>query len=175
MSKYFEELQRHLEDCENSKMRHFDFSDISDRRRRLLASINSIVLALILAWVLSTQLETILPEENWLYEVFPLAAALVLAGLNAFEARAGFDRDYDSHLAAAKRYHRLWRDIKNLDSEYTDCESDDYCQHVRMVRERLNQINDDSPHITLFQQKAIDSFRTKQGWTERNEYEIDTQ
>ncbi|WP_321339561.1 hypothetical protein [uncultured Cohaesibacter sp.] len=98
MTAHLDELEHHLEDCEQSKMRLFDISDICAMKMRRLSVINYVVMGLILAWVLSTQFKAVIPESFWLYEVFPIFIALLLAGLNAFEAKAGYDRDYDAHL-----------------------------------------------------------------------------
>lgn len=173
MSVHLDELERHLEDCEQSKMRHFDFSDICSLKMKRLSVINNVVMGLILAWVLSTQFKAVIPESFWLYEAFPIFIALLLAGLNAFEAKAGYDRDYDEHLWAAKKYHSLWRECKNWESDFSDATSEDFHAFVVGIRNRLNSINCDSPHITIFQQKEIEAFREKHGWKPRNTHEVD--
>ncbi len=173
MSKHLDELMRHIEDCEQSKMRHFDYADICEKRKRTLSIINFIALGLVLAWVLSTQFKSIIPNSYWLYEVFPVTIALLLAGLNAFEAKAGFDRIYEVHLTAANKYHKLWRDCINWESDFNDPENTEFGGYVKNIRDRLDQINSDSPHLSIFQQKEIIKFRDKHGWKPRNKYKSD--
>ncbi|MGB0660823.1 MAG: SLATT domain-containing protein [Mangrovicoccus sp.] len=169
-SHYLRELENHIKDCELSKMRHFDLSDIAARKMAWVSKTSYIATALILAWILSTQFKGILPSSIWLYEVLPVFIALFLAALNAFEAKAGYDRIYEAHLSAAQKYHALWRECRNWESDFPTGDGEEFHLYVKSVRRRLNDINHDSPHITIFQSNEITKFRKRNGWEAKNDY-----
>lgn len=164
------ELERHIEDCEISKMRHFDYSDICSRRIWVISRLNNFFVGIILTWVLSTQFKSIVGYSFYLHDVIPVMMALLLAGLHYFEKGAGFDRERDNHLSAGKKYHTIFRECKNWKSDFSEKNEDEFYIFVKGIREKLNSINMDSPHITIYQQKRIEKFRKNNGWISKNSY-----
>lgn len=168
-----EEMKHHLEDCEQSKMRHFDYSDICYEKKTYVNTANYVALGITLAWVLSTQFKEIIPTTHWLYSVFPVAIALVLAALNAIESKSGYAQQCSEHLSAAQRYHQLWRHCKNWKSDVDPENHVEFRDFVLKIRQRLNDINETSPHISIFKQKEIEKFRSRNAWKPRNSYSHD--
>jgi len=159
-----EEFCRHLTDCHDSKRAHFDLADYYYERAARVYYVQSFGLAIIAAWLLSTQFEGLLPLGHPIVKAAPTVLAIIVSVLSIAEYVFRFKEKAFTNEQAAKRYHSLWRSCKNWKTDYP---SEQYLEQARTAvqkyREQLSEINRESPHLSSVLWRKINSVRKKTG------------
>ena len=168
------EFLRHLADCHDSKRAHFDLADYYYEKANLVYYIQSFGLAMIVAWLLSTQFKGLLPEPNLLVTATPTMLAIIVSVLTIAEHVFRFKEKAVTHEQAAKRYHTLWRCCKNWKTDFPD---ESFIEQARTAvqryREQLNDINRDAPHLSSVLWKKIEQLRAKTGNKDVSKYSFE--
>jgi hypothetical protein len=155
-----EEFERHLVDSEQSKKAHFDLCDYFTKKARFIDKLQYFGTACILAWLLSTQFEGLLPEDSNLTIIIPILLSMVVAILSILEPVLKYKEQAYSHEKSGKRYHTFWRSCKNWK---TDFSSEDDASKARVAvqkyREQLNDLNRESPHLSILSWEIINKLR----------------
>src|SRR5262245_39337801 len=141
-----EEVQRHLEDSETSKLAHWNAAQVYDRIHRMYLGLPATLLAIGLAWLLSGNTQKSFGSQDTLtvhVSVFFSLVVSLLSGLNAFLNLSDLSM---RHRAAAENLHALWRDCKNWSTDFPDAsECEKAVETAQAYRRRLNDINRDAP------------------------------
>jgi hypothetical protein len=154
----YEEIQRHLEDTEVSKLAHFYAAAQFEKRHKFFIGIPATAFAIILTWLLSSPLEKIFSPSilPLIRDVLPIILSLIVAMLSALGALLNFNDLAIKHRTAAEKYHALWRHCVNWKTDFPD-ESmvKEAVEMTKQHRERLNEINRDSPQIPRWAWKSV--------------------
>lgn len=146
-----QEVLRHLEDTETSKLAHWDAAAVYDRRHKLFIGLPATLLSLLLTWMLSSDVKAFFATEGMLKLVannIPVVLSLVVSVLSGLGAFLNFQELASKHRTAAENLNALWRDCKNWDTDFPDADScEKAVQTVQTYRRRLNEINRDAPQI----------------------------
>ena len=168
------EFQRHLTDCHDSKRAHFDLADYYYERAIRVYYVQSFGLAMIVAWLLSTQFKGFLPLSHPLVTAMPTVLAIIVSVLTIAEHVFRFKEKALTHEHAAKRYHTLWRSCKNWKTDFPNDENIEQARTaVQKYREQLNDINRDSPHLSSVLWKKIDKIRERSGNKDVSKYSFE--
>lgn len=155
-----DEFTRHLVDCHDSKRAHFDLADYYYEKANMLYYLQSFGLAVITAWLFSTQFEGFLSEDSSIVKATPTILAIIVSVLTIVEHVFRFKDKAVTHEQAAKRYHTLWRACKNWKTDFPD---EATINNARLVvqkyREQLNDINRDAPHLSSVLWRKIEKVR----------------
>ncbi|MGH9893394.1 MAG: SLATT domain-containing protein [bacterium] len=146
----YREVQRHLEDSETSKLAHWYAASVYERRHRLLIGIPATVLALVLTWLLSASINRVFSDEFLPYfrDTLPVILSLAVSILSGLGAVLNLNDVALRHRMAAQNYHNLWRHCLNWKTDFPDVALVKEAVHVvRQYRDRLNEINNNSPQI----------------------------
>lgn len=158
-----EEVQRHLEDTETSKLGHWRAAQVYENYHKLWLGLPATLFSIILAWLISSQTTTI-PESNpwktfFLFQL-PVFLSLVVSLLSGLTAFLNLNETASRHRNAAESLHALWRDCKNWATDFPDfsqCEA--AVKRVQIYRQRLNEINRDAPQIPKWAWKNVQKQR----------------
>ena len=146
-----QEVRRHLEDTETSKLAHWAAAAVYDRRHKLLIGLPATILSLLLTWMLSSDVKVLLITDGPFKAVasnIPVVLSLFVSVLSGLGAFLNFQELASKHRATAENLNALWRDCKNWDTDFPDsslCEK--AVQTAQAYRRRLNDINRDAPQI----------------------------
>lgn len=147
---YFElinqEVKRHLEDSEVSKLAHFYAASTYENRNKYFLGLPATLSAMILSWLVSQDVA----NEN-VAEVsanIKLILSLVVSILSGLVTFLNFNDVASKHRTAAQRYHQLWRKCKNWKTDFPDDTTNEKAKEtIQKYREDLNEINNESPQI----------------------------
>lgn len=168
-----EEIGRHLEDSEVSKLAHFYAAAKYESIHRYWLGLPATLAAIILAWIVSKDVgmpdaatTTVSPWYSWSKTTLSLAVPL-LTGLSTF---LNLNDTASKHRNAAQRYHQLWRKCKNWRTDFPDDTSNDEAKKIAVVyRVEINDINNDSPQIPRWAWKSTQK-QQSEGSTEYNKH-----
>jgi hypothetical protein len=173
-----EEVQRHLEDTEASKLGHWHAARVYDRVHRMYLGLPATLLSIGLAWLLSGETQKSLPNTGIAAAILALQVPVILSlvvsllsGLNAFLNLSDLST---RHRGAAENLHGLWRDCKNWSTDFpdaSDCER--AAKAVQAYRHRLNEINRDAPQIPKWAWKSVNKQRAEGSVSYKIEYKIE--
>ena len=158
-----EEVQRHLEDTEVSKLGHWDAARIYERVHRYYLGLPATLLSILLAWLISSQTKTTLPTlgaGQALMVQIPVFLSLVVSLLSGLTAFLNLNETASRHRNAAENLNALWRDCRNWATDFPDashCEA--AVKRVQLYRQRLNEINRDAPQIPRWAWKSVQKQR----------------
>lgn len=153
------EVARHLEDSETSKLAHWDAAAVYERRHKRWIGLPALLLSLVLAWILSSDVKTLLSSTEklkWLAGGLPVILSLLVSVFSALGTFLNFNELAQKHRMAAENLNALWRDCKNWDTDFPDagvCEK--AAQTVQTYRQRLNEINRDAPQIPKWAWRSV--------------------
>jgi hypothetical protein len=153
-----EEIKRHLEDTETSKLGHWAAARRYERVHKLALGLPATVLSIVLAWLVSSQTRTVLPAEGIgsdLVHNIPVFISLVVSLLSGMTAFLNLSDLAIRHRTAAENLNALWRNCRNWETDFPDatlCEA--AVKAVQGYRARLNDINGDAPQIPKWAWKA---------------------
>lgn len=153
-----EEVQRHLEDCEVSKLAHFDAAQRFEERHRYWLGVPATVLSIALTWLLTSPIERMIAGETGLFvkTSLPIWISLFVSILTTLSAFLNFNDLSVRHRSAAHKYHALWRQCKNWQTDFpNELFVKEAVQMARQYRERLNEINNDAPQIPRWAWKSV--------------------
>lgn len=168
-----EEIQRHLQDTETSKLGHWHAAQIYSQVHKLYLGLPATLLSIGLAWILSGETQKNLPTTAIFTSLtiqLPIFLSLVislLSGLNAFLNLSDLSA---RHRTAAENLHALWRDCKNWRTDFPDattCEK--AMKKAQDYRHRLNEINRDAPQIPKWAWKSVSKQRAEGSVSYNNE------
>lgn len=148
--KAYREVLRHLEDSETSKLAHWYAASVYERRHRVLIGIPATVLAIILTWLLSASLNKVVSADLLPYfrDMLPVLLSLAVSVLSGLGALLNLNDIAIRHRMAAQNYQSLWRHCLNWKTDFPDVALVKEAVHVvRQYRDRLNEINNNSPQI----------------------------
>src|SRR5688572_21787404 len=116
------EIQRHLEDARTSKIAHFEMAVWYDYKENIMAFTNGISVALILAWLLSSQFKAIIPQEYQpiFQEIIPMILTMIVASVSAVASIVRFREHASENRLAAQKYQTLWRNCMNWRTDFPD-------------------------------------------------------
>ena len=157
-SEVSEEFSRHLEDTETSKLSHFHAAEKYENRHKLLIGMPATLFAILLTWLLTSPLDTIFSSSIALFmkNILSIFLSLTVAILSALGALLNFNDLAIRHRTAAQKYHALWRKCKNWKTDFPDySKATVAAQTAKQYRERLNEINHDSPQIPKWAWKSV--------------------
>ena len=155
------EYERHLEDTETSKLAHFYAAEKYEKRHKFFIGIPATSFAIILTWLLTSPLNSIFsqPTAEFLKNSLSVILSLIVAILSALGALLNYNDLAIRHRTAAQKYHALWRKCKNWKTDFPDeTSADAAAEAAKLYRERINEINQDSPQIP---RRAWKSVRTQ--------------
>lgn len=161
--KHFEEVKsevwRHLEDTEISKLGHWQAARVYERCHKIYLGLPATLLSIMLAWLISSQTKaTLLSAGTGQAIVLQVSVCLslvvsLLSGLTAF---LNLNETAARHRNAAESLHALWRDCCNWATDFPDAsECVAAVKRVQLYRQRLNEINRDSPQIPKWAWKSV--------------------
>lgn len=154
-----DEVQRHLEDTETSKLAHWRAAQAYDRIHRLYLGLPATLLSIGLAWFLSRATQTSLSStgaSQALNLSIPIAVSLIVSLLSGLNAFLNLNEVSARHRVAAENLSALWRDCKNWKTDFPDpstCAKAVEC--AQAYRARLNEINRDSPQIPKWAWRSV--------------------
>jgi len=154
-----QEIQRHLEDTEISKLAHWNASAVYDKRNKMYIGIPATLLSVILTWLLTTNFDQILLDNiviNTLFKNAPVIISLIISILSALGTFLNFKDLSTRHRSSAENLHVIWRDCKNWKTDFPDesmCEK--AVQMAQQYRRRINEINRDAPQIPKWAWKSV--------------------
>jgi hypothetical protein len=159
-----EEVRRHLEDSETSKLAHWGAAEVYERRHKRFVGLPALLLSLVLAWILSSDAKGLLDsyELKWLSSSLPVILSLLVSVFSALGTFLNFNELAQKHRTTAENLNSLWRDCKNWKTDFPDatlCEK--ACQCVQSYRLRLNEINKDAPQIPRWAWKSVKKQRAE--------------
>jgi hypothetical protein len=155
------EIQRHLEDSEVSKLSHFAAAGIYEKRHRYLVG-TATGCAIVLTWILTSPLDRIFSPDllYLLSDMIPVFLSLVVSILTALGTWLNFNDLAIRHRMAAQNYQALWRNCKNWETDFPDeSTSKEAAQMVKQYRDRLSEINRNSPQIPHWAWKTVSKQR----------------
>lgn len=148
-----EEIERHLEDSEVSKLAHFHAAAIYEKRNKYFLGLPATLSALLLSWFVSQDVanKNIEPLSANVKLILSLIVSL-LSGLVTF---LNFNEIASKHRVAAQRYQQIWRKCKNWHTDFPDdTKNEDARKMAQQYREELNEINLESPQIPKWAWKS---------------------
>ena len=140
---------------------------IKQTKHRYLMGIPTTSFAIILAWLLTSPLEKIFPQTliPFLKDIAPIFLSLIVAIMSALATLLNYNELAIRHRIAAQNYHSLWRYCKNWKTDFPDDSIvKEAIESVKQYRERLNDINRNSPQIPNWAWSSV-SRQQKQGST----------
>lgn len=158
-----DEIRRHLEDTETSKLAHWAAAQRYERVHKLFLGLPATVLAILLAWLLSSQTKTALSNSSYfggLLGSVPVFISLVVSILSGMTAFLNLNDLAIRHRTAAANLNALWRNCVNWKTDFPDSS---FCEEavktVQGYRARLNEINSDAPQIPRWAWKSVQKQR----------------
>ena len=169
-----EEFRRHLVDSNDSKRAHFDLADYYHERARVLDITQGFGLAVVLAWLLSSQFQGLLPDSNIIVQAMPTVLAILVSVLSTLKPILKYHEKALEHENCAKRYHTLWRTCKNWKTDFPD-ESflNEAKIAVQRYRDQLNDINRDAPHLSSILWDKIERVRKRSQYEDVSKYSFE--
>ena len=154
----YEEILRHLEDTETSKLAHFYAASVYEKRHRFFIGLPATFFAILLTWLLTSPIENLFPQSmlTFLKDTLPIILSLIVAILSALSTWLNFNDLAIRHRMAAQNYQSLWRNCKNWKTDFPDASTiKEAIQVVKQYRDRLNEINRNSPQIPKWAWKSV--------------------
>ena len=146
-----DEIERHRQDTETSKLGHWAAARVFEIVHKFALGLPATLLAILLAWFLSSQTKTILPSTGLGSELIsniPVFISLTVSILSGLTTFLNLNELATRHRTAAENLHALWRNCINWRTDFPDASScDEAVKAARSYRERLNDINKDAPQI----------------------------
>jgi len=154
-----DEFKRHLEDTEVSKLAHFYAAEQYEKRHKFFIGIPATCFAIVLTWLLTSPLDSFFSRSTaeFLKNTFSVFLSLVVAILSALGALLNYNDLAIRHRTAAQKYHALWRKCTNWRTDFPDESlATEAAETVKICRERINEVNHDSPQIPRWAWKSVD-------------------
>lgn len=154
-----QEVTRHCEDTEVSKLAHWNAAAVYDRRHKFLIGLPATVLSILLTWMLSSDMKKLFVNHPILQAVggdIPIFLGLIVSVLSGLGAFLNFSELSTKHRNTAENLHALWRDCKNWDTDFPDAsQCEKAVPAVQGYRKRLNEINRDAPQIPKWAWQSV--------------------
>ena len=144
-----QEINRHLEDSEVSKLAHFYTAAKYEWWHKYLLGLPATLSAIFLAWIVTKDTAEVSTTSavSWYSPFKPILSLSVpiLTGLSTF---LNLNDIASKHRSAAQRYHQLWRKCKNWQTDFPDDTTNEQAKQTAVkYRTEINDINNDSPQI----------------------------
>ncbi|MEZ8153015.1 SLATT domain-containing protein [Vibrio splendidus] len=158
-----QEVMRHLEDTEVSKLAHWSAAAVYKRRQMFFIGLPATFLSILLTWLLSSDFQSLAENSSKLKAIsehIPVFMGLVISLLSGLGTFLNFNELSIKHRTTAENLHSLWRDCKNWDTDFPDessCEK--AVSAAQQYRKRLNDINRDAPQIPKWAWKSVKAQR----------------
>lgn len=152
-----DEVLRHLEDTEISKLAHWHAAQVYSTLNRWLIGVPATLMSIALTWMLAADTKTVVSFQQ--LPVFLSLAVSMLTGIGTF---LNLNEAATRHRSTAENLHGLWRDCKNWETEFPDlsvCEK--AVQTALAYRRRLNEINKDAPQIPKWAWRSVKRQRSE--------------
>lgn len=139
-----QEIERHLEDAEINKLQHYIMSSRYDKLNRQMETVIAILMSFLLIVLSSSFIHDFTPWNT----VLATFASIVLALLTTIKHIGKYDEKAVRHWIAAQSYQRMWRTCKNWHTDFPDnSKIAEAVLNAKMLRERMTEINRDSPAL----------------------------
>lgn len=142
--KIVDEIKRHLEDAEISRLQHYKISTRYEKRNTLMEKSIAIIMSLLILLLSSSFIFNFNPWNTIVSTVFSVG----LIFLTTIRHIEKYDEKSIRHWIAAQSYQRMSRNCRNWS---TDFPNNDKLQEAaitaRMFRERMTETNRDSPPL----------------------------
>lgn len=162
-----EEVGRHLEDTEVSKLAHWYCARVYKNRNKYWLGLPATLSAVFLSWIVSQDVGSL--DLGYFSIDVKLVLSLAVSILSGLVTFLNFNEVASKHRIAAQRYHQLWRKCKNWKTDFPDDSSNDKAREiVRKYREELSEINGESPQIPTWAWKNTQK-QQDEGSTKYNE------
>uniref|UniRef100_Q07PX2 DUF4231 domain-containing protein n=1 Tax=Rhodopseudomonas palustris (strain BisA53) TaxID=316055 RepID=Q07PX2_RHOP5 len=176
-----QEIARHLQDVEINKAAHFEIAERYARFEHSIHLVGAIsFVGIVVVWFIATQLFQLIEgfghsvDATWRFaanSVIPIALVLANVIATAILYIYRFGELAKRHRDAAQLYHRLFRRIKNWQ---TDCPDSSFTPRlltlVHEFRNEVSELNHNSPDIEEWAWKRAHTELQKGGTV----YDIDT-
>lgn len=151
-----DEMERHREDTETSKLGHWAAASTYERRHKVYLGIPATLGSLLLTWLLSSDVKKIFEGSghDWIIGMVPVGLSLIVSVLTGVGAFLNFNEMAIKHRSAAESLHALWRDCLNWKTDFPNSTKvAEAVLTVQRYRQRLNDINRDAPQIPYWAYK----------------------
>src|ERR1035441_6590113 len=159
------ELAGHLEDSEVSKLSHFYAAGTYEKRHKLWIGVPATCTAIILTWLLTSPFEDLGVSTGtaaFLKRGLPIIFSLATSILTAVGYFLNYGDLANRHRSAGQKYQEVWRQCKNWKTDFPGCDhAEGACSLARRMRERLNEVNKESPQIPEWAWRSVDHQREK--------------
>ncbi|ORM82334.1 hypothetical protein HA38_21175 [Pantoea allii] len=122
-NKVANEMERHREDTETSKLAHWRAAAKYERRHKLYIGLPATILSVFLTWLLSSEAKDMLTGSESAQRLLANGAillSLIVSTLSGLSTFLNFNELALKHRRAAENLHALWRDCKNWDTDFPD-------------------------------------------------------
>lgn len=150
-----QEVARHLEDSEISKLSHFFAASRYETVHKYYIGLPTTIAALLLSWLVA-QKEIDSEGVSWIFTL-KITLSLIVAISTGISTFLNFNELASQHRKAALRYQDIWRKCKNWETDFPD-ENDlpSAKQLIQSYRNEMTTINQDSPQIPKWAWKSVD-------------------
>lgn len=160
----YEEVARHLEDSETSKLSHFNVAEVYERRHKYWLGLPTTIAALLLAWLVS-QKDLSDGSVQYIF-ILKITLSFVVAISSGVSTFLNFNEQAGQHRKAALKYQDLWRKCKNWKTDFPDSSENQKAKStVQEYRNIITNINQESPQIPKWAWKSV-AKQQKEGSTE---------
>lgn len=157
------EYEKHLEDAETSKLGHFNAAGTFEKRYKILA-ITTALTGVILVWLLTSPFDDFLNPQltKFLSEGLPIFFGLLSTAFTTLNYFFDFSNLAEKHRIAAHKYQSIWRQCQNWNTDFPTEEFVlDAQDRVSKIRDRLTEINSESPQIPRWAWKSVDKQKSE--------------
>ena len=166
------EVNRHLEDAETSKLSHFYAAAKYENLHKFWIGLPTTVAALLLSWLVAQGEGDITSEYSKVIFGLKICLSLIVAISSGVSTFLNFNELASQHRKAALNYQEVWRNCKNWETDFPD-DTDIVNAKilVQTYRNRMTAINQESPQIPKWAWKSVDK-QIKEGSTT---YDVESQ
>lgn len=149
-----QEVARHLEDSETSKLAHFFAASRYETAHKYYIGLPTTIAALLLSWLVA-QKEIDSQGVPWIFAL-KITLGLIVAISTGISTFLNFNELASQHRKAALRYQDIWRKCKNWETDFPD-ENDlqSAKKVIQSYRNEMTTINQDSPQIPKWAWKSV--------------------
>lgn len=158
-----DEVERHLEDSETSKLSHFYAAARYEKIHKFWIGLPTTIAALLLSWLVAQKdLSSDGYQIVFAIKIFLSLVVAVSSGISTF---LNFNGLASKHRTAALKYQDIWRKCKNWRTDFPDDTMLDNAKSViQIYRKEMTTINQESPQIPKWAWKSVDK-QIKEGST----------
>lgn len=165
-----EEVGRHLEDTEVSKLAHWYCARVYGNRNKYFLGLPATLSAVFLSWIVSQDVESL--DLGYFSIDIKLVLSLAVSILSGLVTFLNLNEVASKHRIAAQRYHHLWRRCKNWKTDFPDDSSNEKAREIiQRYREELSEINGESPQIPIWAWKNTQKQQDKGSTSYEHEIE----